>query len=100
MENICVEIVETRTNAYVGDNIYHVKGKRKEKNSAVKKQFVEEALSATIAEACSWVNHLEFDEEAEAVAIVCQNGYKYHVNIACDSLAAIVKDVISEVLRH
>ena len=65
-----------------------------------RKQFVETTLSETIATAASWIDHLEYDEANEAVIIVCNNGYAYRVNVACDSNTAVISDVIKEVSRH
>ena len=65
-----------------------------------KKQFVEGTMSDTVSEAVAWVNHLEYNEQMEEVAIVCNNGHKYYVNVACDSKGAIIEDVMKEVMRH
>lgn len=65
-----------------------------------KKQFVEGTMSETVCAAASWVDHLEYIEADEVVAIICQNGHCYYQNVACDSLSAIVEDVIRCVLRH
>ena len=65
-----------------------------------KKCFVETMLSDTIVEATVWIDHLEYNEDEEVVTVVCENGCKYRVNVACNSKAAIILDVIKEVLRH
>lgn len=65
-----------------------------------KKQFVETVLSETIHEASHNFDHLEYDEEREYVIIVCENGTRYDVNVACDSHLAIIQDVIRVALRH
>ena len=67
-----------------------------------KKQFVEGTLSDTISEACSWVDHLEYEgsRSFEYVIIVCENGHTYKVNVFADSKSAIISDVIKEVSKH
>lgn len=65
-----------------------------------KKTFVETLLNDAIATAAGYVARLEFSEESEIVDIVCNNGYRYHVNVACDSNLGIMQDVLSEVCRH
>lgn len=65
-----------------------------------RKQFVETLLSDTISTAVSWIDHLEYDEDRELVAIVCDNGHGYYANVACDSNRAVVQDVMKEVVRH
>lgn len=64
-----------------------------------RKDFINNELSACISAAVPWVARVEYvnDEKAD---IVCENGYRYHVWIALDSKAAVVKDVITEVLCH
>lgn len=61
--------------------------------------FVNNELSACVAAAAPYVARVEYVDE-ETADIVCNNGYRYHVCIAADSKAAIVQDVIAEVLRH
>lgn len=66
-----------------------------------KKTFVKGTFSETISEACSWIDHLEYDEgNEEIVTIVCRNGYTYKVNVTADSKTAIVSDVMREINRH
>ena len=65
-----------------------------------KKSFVENHLSETVAIATPWVKRLEYQSEKEIVVIVCNNDYTYRVNVACDNPAAIIYDVMQEVLRH
>ena len=65
-----------------------------------KKQFVEGILSETFAEGFGYIKALEYNEEAEEVAIVCNNNYRYYVNVACDSKAGIIADVTKEAMRH
>ena len=65
-----------------------------------KKSFVENQLSETVALATPWVKRIEYDQMEEICTIVCNNDYTYHVNVACDSPAAIIYDVMQEVLRH
>lgn len=71
-----------------------------------RKVFVETTLNETISNAFSWIDRIEYVEHCEKMygnecaVIVCNNGYKYYVNIACNSLGAIVADVVNEALRH
>ena len=65
-----------------------------------RKQFVETLLSDTISTAVTWIDHLEYDEDRELVAIVCDNGHRYYANGACDSNRAVIQDVMKEVVRH
>ena len=66
-----------------------------------RKNFVETTLNDTIGTAFAWVDHIEYGTETfEHVVIVCNNGHKYRACIECDSLGAIVEDVIKECLRH
>lgn len=65
-----------------------------------KKQFVEGILSETFAEGFGYIKGLEYNEEAEEVAIICNNDHRYYVNVACDSKAGIIADVTKEAMRH
>ena len=71
-----------------------------------RKTFVETTLNETVSTAFKYIDHIEYAEHNEdyfgfeTVTIVCNNGYKYHVNIQCDSLGAIIEDVVKEALRH
>lgn len=71
-----------------------------------RKQFVETLLNETVSTAFRYIDHIEYCENdtefwgRETVTIVCNNGYKYHVSIECDSLGAIIEDVVKEALRH
>ena len=64
--------------------------------------FIETTLSLAISEAVGWVDHLEYTHvnSFEAVAIVCNNGHKYHANIECDSKKAIIEDVMNVISKH
>lgn len=64
------------------------------------KQFVENLLSETFAEAFRWIDRLEWNDDAEVCDIVCKNGYRYHVNCCMDSKAGIIEDVTKEAMRH
>ncbi|MBR2881173.1 MAG: hypothetical protein IKB96_02265 [Prevotella sp.] len=68
----------------------------------MKKQFVEGIFSAAISEGFGYIDHLEYYETEydEMVAIVCNNGHKYHVCVTADSKQAIMQDVIKEASRH
>lgn len=71
-----------------------------------RKTFVETTLNETISSAFSWIDRVEYVEQdedfwgRECAVIVCNNGHKYHVNIECDSLGAIIEDIVKEALRH
>ena len=65
-----------------------------------KKQFVEGIMSETFAEGFGYIKALEYDEQNEEVAIVCNNDHRYYVNVACDSKAGIIADVTKEAMRH
>lgn len=68
--------------------------------------FVETTLNEVISTAFSWIDHVEYVENCEKMygnecaIIVCNNGTRYYVNIECDSLGAIIADVVNEALRH
>lgn len=68
-----------------------------------KKNFVEGTMSETFSNAFRWIDHLEYSKNSigdEIVHIVCNNGYKYNVNVTMDSLGAIIMDVTKEASRH
>ena len=71
-----------------------------------RKQFIETILNETVSTAFKYIDHIEYCERNEdyfgfeTVTIVCNNGYKYHVNIEMNSLGAIIEDVVKEALRH
>lgn len=65
-----------------------------------KKEFVEGILSETFAEAFGYIKALEYNEQNEEVAIVCNNDHRYYANVACDSKAGIIADVMKVAMRH
>ena len=71
-----------------------------------RKTFVETMLNETVSTAFEYIDHIEYCEcnkdyfGFETVTIVCNNGCRYHANIECDSLGAIIEDVVKEALRH
>lgn len=64
-----------------------------------KKTFTETLLNDAIVAAARYVMAVEWIND-EQVDVVCNNGYRYPVNIACDSSLGIMLDVLAEVMRH
>lgn len=64
-----------------------------------KKTFTETLLNDAIVAAARYVMAVEWIND-EQVDVVCNNGHRYPVNIACDSSLDIMLDVLSEVMRH
>ena len=64
-----------------------------------KKTFTETLLNDAVVAAAGYVMAVEWIND-EQVDIVCNNGYRYPVNVACDSNLGIMSDVLAEVLRH
>ena len=40
---------------------------------------------------------LEYDDEAEVVTATFSSGFKKHVNVACDSGIAMIRDVLAHI---
>lgn len=64
-----------------------------------RKTFTNTLLNDAIVAAADYVMAVEWIND-EQVDIVCNNGHRYHVNIACDSNRGIMADVLAEVRRH
>lgn len=79
--------------ALIGGKTYQEGGKMD------KKTFTETLLNDAIVAAARYVMAVEWIND-EQVDVVCNNGYRYPVNIACDSSLDIMFDVLAEVMRH
>lgn len=79
--------------ALIGGKIYQKGGKMD------KKTFTETLLNDAVVAAAGYVMAVEWIND-EQVDVVCNNGYRYPVNVACDSNLGIMFDVLAEVLRH